>query len=547
MYQPVEHHRNKSEYRPLPLDRVACLLERAHRALLNHDAVQAKEICLGVLAEDARQPRALHMLGMAFLAMGKPDAAIAMLRRAVEAAPRETKYLYRLAHTLYQQKRLDEAAVVFLRITALEPERSLAYSVLGLLRREQRRLDEAIAYFRCALQRDPNLYEERVNLGATLQQAGRQQEAIEVYEEILQKEPERAEAWSNLGAAYDNLARWDEALAVYHRAVALDPTLAKARWNVTAHHLMRGEWRDGWGDYDLRWKLEDFDRTKMRVYPCSFWQGEKITGGRVLLWGEQGIGDEIQFLGLLPDALRTGNKFVLNCESRLVPLLARSFPQAQWCASGRIAPEQVAQSGIVAHLPLGSLPRLYRNSDEAFAQNTVPGYLKADPEKVAACRKRYDDGRLLVGISWRSGNKDSGWRRSIALEQLRPLFALPGLRWINLQYGNFEELERQASEAGAPIDFDCAIDPMKDMDGFAAQVAALDLVVTIDNSTVHMAGALGKPAWLLLPKVPDWRWMLEGERSPWYPSLRLFRQSELDQWEPVVERVCAALDDWRRN
>lgn len=522
-------------------------LEQAHRALLARDPEQAKRHCLSVLAENARQPRALHMLGMAFLETGQPDVAIAMLRRAVEAAPEEPKYLYRLAHTLYQQKKFEEAAEAFLRITVLEPERPLAYSVLGLLRRRQRRLDEAIEYFSQALRLDPGLYEERVNLGATLQQAGRHQEAIVIYKEILDTVPDQAEAWSNLGAAYDNLARWEEALMAYRRAVALKPDLDKARWNVTVHHLMRGQWREGWSDYDLRWSLENFDQTQLQRYSCPFWQGETLAQGRVLLWGEQGIGDEIQFLGLLPDALRTGNKFVLNCDPRLTSLLERSFPQLSELVIGRLPPEEVPRKGIVAHLPLGSLPRLYRNADEAFAKNTVSGYLKADPEKVAACRKRYDDGRRLVGISWRSGNKDSSWRRSIALDQLRPLFALPGLRWINLQYGNFQELERQASEAGAPIDFDCAIDPLHDMDGFAAQVAALDLVVTIDNSTVHMAGALGRPAWLLLSEVPDWRWMLEGDRSPWYSTVRLFRQTELDCWESVVERVREALDAWRQD
>jgi tetratricopeptide (TPR) repeat protein len=524
----------------------ASLLEEAHYALLAHNLEKTKELCLRVLAEDACQPRALHMLGVVCVEAGRLDGAVFMLRRAVAAAPKEPKHLYRLAHTLYIQKKLDEAAEVFGQVIALEPERPLAYSALGILRRDQGRPSEAIACFEQALHLDPTLCEERVNLGALLQQAGRHQEAIALYRRLLDEVPDQAETYSNLGAAYETLGQWNEAWKCYRRALDLKPDFANARWNVAAQQLMRGQWREGWQGYEGRWHLEEnAGILQKNSYRCPLWQGETRREGRVLLWAEQGIGDEMQFLGLLPEALRTGNRFMIDCDPRLKPLLRRSF--APELELGRVAPEEAERHGVVAHLPLGSLPRLYRNSNEAFARNTVTGYLKADAALVAELRGRYDDGRRTVGIAWHSGNKNSSQRRSIALEQLRPLFAVPGLRWINLQYGNRAELQQQAHQAGVPIEFDATVDPMVDMDGFAAQVAALDLVVTIDNSTVHMAGALGKSAWLLLPLVPDWRWMLGGNRSPWYPTLRLFRQRELDCWPPVIERVGVALEHWRQT
>jgi ADP-heptose:LPS heptosyltransferase len=198
------------------------------------------------------------------------------------------------------------------------------------------------------------------------------------------------------------------------------------------------------------------------------------------------------------------------------------------------------EADIAAQLPTGSLPGLFRTSESAFSA-TVSPYLKADPAERERFRSRYGDGQRLIGLAWHTSSQKTGPKRSIGLDLLAPLFALAGNRWISLQYGDFDALEHQASEAGALLRIDRAVDQLADMDTFAAQVAAMDLVITIDNSTAHLAGALGVPVWLLLPFASDWRWLQQREDCPWYPSMRLFRQLHPGAWEPVMENVRDAL------
>jgi hypothetical protein len=203
---------------------------------------------------------------------------------------------------------------------------------------------------------------------------------------------------------------------------------------------------------------------------------------------------------------------------------------------------------ISAHLPCGSLPRLFRGSAEAFGSTTSP-YLFADPVERDEFRARYGDGRLRVGLAWYTRNKTTGKERSIDLATLDPLFSepdvsQPGVQWISLQYGDHEALEREV--AGRPIFVDRTVDQFAGhqftgIDRFAAQIAAMDLVITIDNSTAHLAGALGIPTWVLLPFAPDWRWMLDRDDSPWYPTMRLFRQPKPGDWQPVVRSILKAL------
>jgi ADP-heptose:LPS heptosyltransferase len=203
-------------------------------------------------------------------------------------------------------------------------------------------------------------------------------------------------------------------------------------------------------------------------------------------------------------------------------------------------PSKRPELEIAAHLPTGSLPGLFRRSSAEFFA-TRSRYLVADPVVRERIRGRYADGRQLVGLAWQTNNRKTGRFRSIFLSQFAPLFAKAGIRWVSLQYGDHAELENQAKEADVPLLVDRTVDQLTNIDTFAAQIAALDLVITIDNSTAHLAGALGVPVWVLLPFAPDWRWLLEREDSPWYPSMRLFRQPKPGDWQSVMERVGSAL------
>lgn len=261
-----------------------------------------------------------------------------------------------------------------------------------------------------------------------------------------------------------------------------------------------------------------------------------LASGRVLIWGEQGVGDEIMFAGLMPDVIRAGNRCVLDCDTRLNKLFARSFPDVKVISGASISDE-----GIAAHLPCGSLPRLFRTDKEVFRADAPP-YLKADPVQREGFRAEYGDDRPLVGLAWHTNNKKTGRARSIDLSLFAPLFKQPDLRWISLQYGAREVLEAQIAGANASMLIDPTVDQLTDIDQFAAQISALDLVVTIDNSTAHLAGALGVPVWVLLPFAPDWRWLQAGYSSHWYASMRLFRQPVFGDWLSVIEKVRRSLE-----
>ena len=272
----------------------------------------------------------------------------------------------------------------------------------------------------------------------------------------------------------------------------------------------------------------------MRTYPQPLWTGEKLASGRLLIWGEQGIGDEIMFAGLIPDAIRTGNHCRLDCDPRLQPLFARSFPNLD-VVSGAIPKPDIA-----AHLPSGSLPRLFRPTTAAFAA-TTSSYLTADPVARKRFRACYADGRRLLGLAWHTKNRKTGRDRSIDLSLFAPLFARPDIRWVSLQYGDHDVLGNQTAAAHAPLLIDRSVDQLANIDSFAAQIAAMDMVITIDNSTAHLAGALGVPAWVLLPFARDWRWLQAREDSLWYPTMRLFRQPKPGDWQSVLQRVQSAL------
>jgi hypothetical protein len=241
--------------------------------------------------------------------------------------------------------------------------------------------------------------------------------------------------------------------------------------------------------------------------------------------------------------IRTGTRCVLDCDPRLEPLFARSFRGVKVTAQelGN-DPGDDPELDISAHLPCGSLPGLFRATGGDFARTTSP-YLMADPVERERFRARYRDaeGRRLAGLAWHTNNRKTGPHRSIDLAMFTPLFARPDIRWVSLQYGDHDALQEQAAAASAPILIDRSVDQISNIDIFAAQVAAMDLVITIDNSTAHLAGALGVPTWVLLPFASDWRWLQAREDSPWYPTLRLFRQPKRSDWQSVVQRVKSAL------
>jgi tetratricopeptide (TPR) repeat protein len=490
----------------------------------------------------------------ALQAQGKLDGAVASYRRALALKPGAAEVHDNLGNALLALNKLGDAEACYAQALTLKPEFAEAWYNLGNLRQAQNELDqpgnpgkqsklhEAVACYRRAIEFKPQLPEAHYNLGNTLHALERLNEAAASFEQALALRPEYAEAHYNLGCVLEDLGRLDEALRSMALALKIKPDYSQASFGQALAQLRSGDFTTGWCNYESRWQSPDHD-TPWRPYPQPLWRGEKLATetqpARLLLWGEQGVGDEIQFAGLIPEAIRTGNRITLDCDARLKPLFARSFPEIE-VVSG-FGPVEAQAAAITAHLPTGSLPGLFRRTEAAFAATQSP-YLLADPVERERFRARYGDGRRLIGLAWHTKNQKTGRKRSIGLESFGPLFALAGIRWISLQYGDFDVLEEQAAAAGAPILIDRAVDQLTDLDGFAAQVAALDQVITIDNSTAHLAGALGLPVWLLLPFAADWRWLERRSDSPWYPTLRLFRQPKAGDWQSVLESVRNRLD-----
>ena len=307
--------------------------------------------------------------------------------------------------------------------------------------------------------------------------------------------------------------------------------------------LMDGEFKDGWVEYDWRWQCAEFPSTH-RHFSVPTWNGGDLSGKGLLVWSEQGVGDEIMFANPIPQVLETGARLVMECNPRFQPLFARSFPDATVIVRADPPDPAINEAGLDLQIPMASLCRYFRAGRDAFPE--TPGfYLLADDKKAAACRKRYDklgEG-LKIGISWRSGNQTVGHERSVPLDLWDGVLGQAGCQFINLQYGDVEaDIGDVQERLGVSIHRDDSIDPLASMDDWAAQMAALDLVISVDNSTVQLSGALGITTWTMLSYVPEWRWLAKGTDSPWHPLMRVFRQPTRGCWDPVFKEVADALD-----
>ena len=301
----------------------------------------------------------------------------------------------------------------------------------------------------------------------------------------------------------------------------------------------RSRIQEGWQEYEWRWNSEI--GVLKRDFPQALWQGEDLADKTILVWREQGVGDVILCAGMVPALIAAGVRVILECDPRLVNLFERSFPDVTSIALTDPPAPQLLADNIDYQIAIGSLGRWLRKTTD---QQLVPtSYLTADAVKRDELRESYraGDERLLVGVSW---NSVSDNLKSLPLLDLSPLAGVPGVKLIDLQYGDtLVERAAFAADVGTEILHDTRIDQLADLDAFAAQVAAMDLVVTVSNTTAHFAGALGIPTWVLLSTVPLPCWLLDRENSPWYPSVKLFRQSQFGQWADVIERVTSELEN----
>jgi len=483
---------------------------------------------------------AQYNLALALKDAGRLDDALKANERALELNPGDADALINLGNVLQRLDRMDDAVAAFERAVRLGPDRPEALNNLANAHRELGRLADAVAGYEKARALAPGDAEILGNLGGALRQQGSVDEAARVLDAALGLAPGNADVLCNLAGVRVDQGRLDDARALYDRALAAEPGHVRAHVSKSALLLLTGDLAGGWEEAAWRWRVEKGEAE--RPFPQPQWRGENVDGKTVLVTAEQGVGEEILFAGMVPDLLDAGARVVLECDERLMPLFERSFAGVRCVAWRKDPAPETKAPDIDVQIPGGALGRWLRADFSRFPGRA--SYLLADEAHRNALRTKYlgHGGERLVGIAWLSRNRDLGLRKSMTLADWAPLAAVPGVRLVDLQYGDTAAERRKfEAETGVGIVHDDGVDQMADLDAFAAQVAAMDLVVSISNTTVHMAGALGVPTWVLLNSTPLSWWFLEREDSPWYPSVRLFRQTAPGDWAGVVARVADAL------
>jgi tetratricopeptide (TPR) repeat protein len=458
-------------------------------------------------------------LGSALQDLGRLDEAVTCYHKALALQPEAVGILDNLAGTLRAQGQLAAAEATCERAIALQPNRIESHIGLGVVLREQRRLEAAVSRLQHALALAPDHPETRVNLGAALVDLGRSEEAIGHYERALALQPNRAETHNNLGIAREHQGRQIEALACYGRALSLRPDYAEAHFNRAHALLITGQFEEGWKEYEWRFAVARYDRN----FDAPFWSGEALGGRSILLHAEQGFGDTLQFLRYAPLVADRGGRVVLEVPGPLVRLAGSVEGASQVVAAGEPLP------AFDCHCPLINLPGVLGTTLSTIP-DAVP-YLSVPAAAAWAERIGIAPG-LRAGLVWAGTTVGA-----LDPQLLEPLWEVSGISWFSLQVG--DRPEYPALPDGLKV---VDLSPwLTDFAETAAAVSHLDLVITVDTAAAHLAGALARPTWVMLPAAPDWRWLLGRQDSPWYPTMRLFRQKKAGDWLNVSHELAEAL------
>jgi len=484
---------------------------------------------------------AQSILGHARRLTGDMVAARAAFAAAARLGPKDAELQLNLGHAESALGNAAAAMAAYRLAVALNPSLAAGWTGLAQILRAERRHDEARNAALQALNLAPSDPIALDSLAAIDQAGGRFDLAEAGYRAALAVEPRSAENLFNLGTLMMVQGRTEDEIDWYRKALELRPDYSRARYNLGVALLRSERYAEGWPLYALRFHPGAAGYAR-RPFAQPAWDGKPLAAGRLLVWGEQGIGDELLWGSLLPELAERVPKPVVECAPRLVPLFRRALPEIEFVAASDPPDARLLAADIAAQAALGDLGAMLRPDAAGFRPRA--GHIAADPARVAELRARYggDRGRPLIGISWRSVNKQLGGAKSAPLSEWGPILKAREAIWIDLQYGD-TAADRAAlrDQHGIELIHDPEIDALSDMDGFAAQVAALDRVISVSNTTVHVAAALAKPCWVLLDAGALWYWFKRRADSPWYRSVRLFRQAQAGDWAPVMAQLGAEL------
>ncbi len=502
----------------------------ALRFLDSGNMVQAEAACLSVPSTAPEHFDALQLLGAVAVMTRRPALAVDYLDRALALKPDHAGAHSNRGNALLDLKQFDDALANYDRALALLPDHVEAHFYRGNALVGLNRHDEALKSYDCAIAIRADYVEAHLNRGNALAGLNRLDEALKSYDRALAIKADYVEAHLNRGVALAGLNRPDEALKSYDRALALKPDNAEAEWNRGLLYLLLGNFECGWRSYE--WRGQRLGRTEPpRAYPQPLWLGDAdLHGKRILLWSEQGFGDSLQFCRYVTQVAALGAVVILEAPAALAPLLNSLAGVAEFIPKGSPIP------AVDFHCPLLSLPLAFGTTLDSISGTP---YLAAPPERIATWHPFLGDPtHPRVGLSWSGsmGHKND-LNRSIPLPQFaQGLFT--GVEYIQLQK-DVRAADRVWLDRHPEIrSFDGQVNDFGDT---AALIASLDLVITVDTSVAHLAGAMGKAVWVLLPFAPDWRWLLDRSDSPWYDSATLFRQPGPGDWDSVLAAVRQAL------
>jgi len=524
-------------------------LDEAFILFKSGNVQQAEQICRGIIKNSSTQPAnsaqidAIQLLGLICGKQGRYSESAELLEKVIKLHPELAKAQNNLGFALMKLDKLEQAKNAFEKAVSLQSDFKQAHNNLGLVLKKLGDFPHAQSAFEKAIQLDANYAEAFGNLGMTFLAQGKCEQAAECLRKAVSLMPDFAEFYNNLGTAVMELERFDEALDAFAKAIEIAPQLAQPHHNRSLVMLLLRRFEQGWKEYEWRWMNSGFS-TPHRPFMQPRWNGQTADVKKLLVWGEQGIGDEVQFLSFVPVLVAKGINVVVECDKRLVPILKRSLPSVSVFARADVPAKELDDDSITHQIPVCSLPQILGWPIE------LKPYILPDENLRKQLREKYKAGRddLLVGISWRSGNSQEGAKRSINLELWESIFKIPGVKFVSLQYGQCEKQIQQTNERfGIEIIYDRSVNPLTDLESFCAQTAAMDVVISVDNSTVHFAGVMGREVWTMLPTVPDWRWGLTGEKTCWYPSMKLFRQSARGDWQPVIAKIAEELKIKHQN
>lgn len=483
-------------------------------------AIKITNVTESTVTLDANHPLAgkdLHFdIDLTEISPAKPDNSDEYFKKAVDFQNRGM---------------LDEAILFYQKTIESNPKHSKAFFNLGVALQKKGLTEKAIVYYEVAIGINQNFVEAHHNLGVAYNEQGLFDEAVICFQRTVQLKPDHAGAYYNLGNTFVAKGQFHEALQSYQKAIDILPDFADAHWGIALLQLRLGNFEDGLKGYEWRWKLKDI--MAERNLPQPLWDGSDIRGKTVLLHAEQGLGDTIQFIRYAPLVSMKGARVIIECQKELASLLKNVRGVEHVLAQDEALPE------FDTHCPLLSLPFLLKTTLESIPDE-VP-YIRADTSLVEKWRRKLsaEGSPRKIGLAWSGDLRlKYGQERSCPLEKFSPLGKIENLIFYSLQKGGPSRQVFTPPEGLSIIDY--AIE-MNDFSETAALIENLDLVISVDTAVAHLAGALGKPVWVLLPFVADWRWMLHRDDSPWYPTMKLFRQPFRGEWEPVIAAMADEL------